>query len=505
MHNKRSFYNIAVGIGSQMLSIALGIVIPRLFLTSFGSEMNGFINLITQIMAYFALLESGVGAASLQALYGPVGKADKENISEILTATGSYYKKTGFFYFLSVFCLAIIYPLAIHSTIPPFTMAIIIIMNGLPGAISYFFQGKYIILLKAEGKNYVITAILSIVSTTINITRILLLMLGFHIIVIQAVYLIFNLVKILYYWLYLNKHYKWINPKAKPNFNAINQKNSAFIAQFCELIFKNAATLILSIFCNLKVVSVYAMYTLIFSIIITALDYISQGFSFIMGQTFNNDRKRFVVLHDLYESYRTALIFALYNIAYIFILPFMKLYTEGITDINYLDPKIPFLFVIFHLLAGARTCSADLINYAQHFKLTQTRCIIEAVINIVTSVILVNVLGIYGVLIGTILALVYRSNDMIIYANKRILNRSPWITYKRVISNTVIFVVVTYITSLFKWNLDSYFNIVKYAAISGIIILVVYFIVASAVNPNSFIFLKNYIISFLKSKKIIKE
>lgn len=89
--------------------------------------------------------------------------------------------------------------------------------------------------------------------------------------------------------------------------------------------------------------------------------------------------------------------------------------------------------------------------------------------------------------------------------NKRILNRSPWITYKRVISNTVIFVVVTYITSLFKWNLDSYFNIIKYAVISGTVILVVYFIVASVVNPDSFMVLKDYIKGFLKSKKQVKN
>ena len=500
MNSKKTFYNITIGIGSQILSIALGIIIPRLFLTSFGSEMNGFLNSITQIFAYFALLESGVGAASLQALYGPVGKDDKKNISEILAATGSYYTKTGYFYFLSVFSLAIIYPLVIRSTISPFTMAVIILMNGLPGAISYFFQGKYLILLQAEGKSYINTALSSIISTAISVAKIIMLLLGFNIIAIQAVHLILNLIKVAYFWIYLNKHYKWVNLKAKPDFKAIGQKNSAFIAQICDLIFRNTDTLILSIFCNLKVVSVYAMYTLLFSMIRTALDYIAQGFAFVMGQTFNNDRKKFVVLHDLYESYRTALIFALYNIAYIFILPFMKLYTEGITDINYLDSKVALLFVIFYLLTGARACSSDVINYAQHFKLTQTRCIIEAVINIVASVILVNVLGIYGVLIGTILALIYRSNDMIIYANKRILNRSPWITYKRVISNTILFVLISFVTNFFKWDLSSYLSIIIWAAISGIVILAIYFVVASVVNPDSFMVLKDYIKGFLKSK-----
>ncbi len=505
MNAKRSAYNILIGIGSQILAIMLGIIIPRLFLTNFGSEMNGFLNSISQIFSYFALLESGVGVASLQALYGPVGRDDKKQTSEILAATSKYYNKTGIFYFISVFALAIIYPIAISSQISPFTMFIIILMNGLPGAISYLFQGKYLLLLQAEGKNYINTALTSIISTVINIAKIVLLLLGFNIIAIQAVYLVLNLVKVVYFWIYLKRNYGWVNLKSTPNFNAIGQKNSAFVNQICDLIFRNTDTIILSIFSNLRVVSVYSMYTLLFSMIRTALDYISQGFSFIMGQTFNNDRKKFIVLHDLYETYRMSLIFALYNIAYIFILPFMKLYTDGITDINYLDPKLSLLFVVFYLLTGSRACESDLINYAQHFKLTQNRCIAEAVINLTVSIVCVNLWGIYGVLIGTIVALLYRSNDVIIYANRRILNRSPWVTYKKVISNGIVFILISYITSLFRWNLNSYLNIIMWAAISGIIIILIYFIIASLVNIDSFLVLKNYIIGFIKSKKRIKQ
>ncbi|MBQ2944592.1 MAG: sugar isomerase [Ruminococcus sp.] len=497
---KRSFYNIAFGIGSQLLSIALGIIIPRLFLTSFGSEVNGFLNSINQIFAYFALLEAGVGAASLQALYGPVGKGDKESTSEILSATNKYYNKTGIFYFLAVFGLAIVYPIVIKSEMNPLVMAVIILMNGLPGAISYLFQGKYLILLQAEGKNYVNTIALTVVNTTVNITKIVMLLMGCNIIAIQAAYLVLNLLKVLYFWWYFRKNYRWVNLKAKPAFEAIGQKNAAFVNQICDLIFRNTDTIILSLFCDLKVVSVYAMYTLLFSMIRTAMDYVAQGFSFVMGQTFNNDRKKYIKLHDLYQSYRLALIFALYNIAFIFILPFMKLYTAGVTDINYIDYKVAVLFIVFYLLTGARVCEAELINYAQHFKLTQTRCIIEAVINITVSIVCVNLWGIYGVLIGTIVALLYRTNDMIIYANRRILGRSPWVTYKKVISNALVFVAISYVSSLINWNLDSYLAIIMWAIVSAVVIMAVYFAVASIVDVASFKYLVSYLKGFINTK-----
>lgn len=499
MNKKRSFLNISIGIGSQVLSIALGIIIPRLFLINFGSEMNGFLNSITQIFTYFALLEAGVGAATLQALYGPLSRRNITGISGIMSATDHYYKKTGRLYLVAVLVLSFSYPLFVTSNIPFLTMVIIILFNGIPGVISYYFQGKFIILLQAEGKNYINTALTSIASTLVSITKIIMLLLGCDIIAIQFTYLLINLLKVVAIGVFIKKTYNWVDLKCSPDYAAIGQKNAAFVNQICDLIFRNTDTIILTIFTNLKVVSVYAMYTLLFSMIRTALDYVAQGFSFIMGQTFNKDRERYVQLHDLYETYRMALIFALYNIALIFIIPFMRLYTAGINDINYLDYKVAVLFTVFYLMTGARACCADLINYAQHFKKTQSRCILEAVINIVVSIAMVNILGIYGVLIGTIVALIYRMNDMFIYANKKILNRSPWSSYKRLIANSLLFIVITLVSRYFPYDLSSYVSIIGWATIVGILILGIYLIVASLVDYKSFLLARNYLIGSIKS------
>lgn len=492
MNKKRSLINISVGIGSQIISIALGVLIPRLFLLSFGSEMNGFLNSITQIFSYFALLEAGVGAATLQALYGPLSIHDNTKISGIMAATNCYYKKTGKIYFIAVLMLSVGYPLVVESNISFGIMTLIILFNGIPGVVSYYFQGKYVILLQAEGKSYINTALTSLASTIISILKVVMLLLGFDILSIQFTYLIVNLLKVLFIGIYINKNYRWVNLVVEPDFKAISQKNAAFVNQICDLIFRNTDTIILTIFTNLKVVSVYTMYTLLYSMIRTALDYIAQGFSFIMGQTFNRDRAQYVKLHDLYETYRMALVFALYNIALIFIIPFMKLYTAGITDINYIDYKVAVLFSIFYLMTGARACCADLINYAQHFKKTQSRCILEAAINLGISLIAVNFCGIYGVLIGTIAALVYRMNDMFIYANMRILKRSPWVSYKRLIYNSIVFISVTLLTNLIPWKLDSYFSIIGWACVAGVIIIGIYFAIASIVDYRSFKVLKEY-------------
>ena len=119
----------------------------------------------------------------------------------------------------------------------------------------------------------------------------------------------------------------------------------------------------------------------------------------------------------------------------------MKIYTDC-TDINYIDWKLPVLIGAFQLLTYGRTSANFVISIAGKFKETQWRAWLETIINLVVSFVCVFEFGIYGVLAGTIAALLYRANDIIIFANKVILNRSPWPTYRRWLINLLIFVIM---------------------------------------------------------------
>ena len=92
MNAKRGFYNVFFGMLGQLISIALGIIIPRLVLVSLGSESNGLLSSVNQALVYLNLLEAGIGTATLQALYKPVAEFDIQNINHIMSATNRYYK-----------------------------------------------------------------------------------------------------------------------------------------------------------------------------------------------------------------------------------------------------------------------------------------------------------------------------------------------------------------------------------------------------------------------------
>src|SRR5699024_10637919 len=125
----------------------------------------------------------------------------------------------------------------------------------------------------------------------------------------------------------------------------------------------------------------------------------------------------------------------------IFILPFMRLYTAG-ADINYIDWRLPVLFGIYQLLSYGRISSNFIIGFAGEFKSTQWRAWLETAINLAFSFVCVFKFGIYGVLFGTIAAVLYRVNDIILFANHRVLKRSAWSTYRRWLTNAIIFLII---------------------------------------------------------------
>lgn len=498
---KKSTYNIITSVLSQFITIVLGIIIPRLVLLNIGSESNGLLSTVNQMLSYASLLEAGVGLASLQALYGPVAREDRYSINSIMAATDAYYKKTGKLYFITVILLAVAYPFTIKpTTITRTTVVVVIIISGMPGVINYYFQGKYKILLQAEGKSYIITNLTTITSIFVSFGKIVLLLLGYGVVAVQSLYFVISLAQMTYISYYMKKHCAWLDLSVKPNYDRLSQKNSVFIHQLSGMVFGNTDAIILSIFCGLSVVSVYSMYAMLFGMVGTLLSNLGGSITFVLGQQASSDMERYTKTQNAFELVYISLSFSLLFVAMTFVIPFLTLYTSGVSDIVYINKYLPFLFVAIALLENSRLSSAKAIQIAGHFKQTQWHAITEMIINIVVSIVFVLICGIYGALIGTIAALLFRANAMISYANKKILHQSPWKTYRRWLVNLVLFVVITLASKpIFTYiALDTYPKIILWAAISCVVVIPLFLVVASLFDRETYHYAKELVVPYLK-------
>ena len=501
INSKKSVYNIFIGVGSQLLIVMVGVLLPRLFITSFGSEVNGFLSSINQIFAYIVLLEAGVGTASLQALYRPVAEEDHDRINGVLAATARFYRKTGYCYLACVVGLAVIYPLVVESSIPVWQQVLVILIVGGSASIGYFAHAKYRILLRADGRQYVYTNVYTLVQLGTSLTKVVMILLGLNIVFIQLGHMVLTLGLAAYITWYAKHRYPWLDLKVKPDMEAISQKKSVLVHEIAQMIFTHTDVIILTLLADLKVVSVYVVYNMVVETVETLISNIHNGFSFRLGQIYNTDLKRYVRVYDLYETAYMAGSCALYCITYLLLLPFMKLYTAGVTDINYLDKWLPVLFVAIKLFVSGRKMASCTITYAGHFKKTQWRAVLEAAINLTVSIAGVCLFGIYGVLFGTLAALLYRANDVIIYTNARILGRDPWQTYSRWLVNICIFVLVCWLESYIPIQADHYFSLILQAVLYTISVCLAFFLGNLLVFPKQFKKIFAYLGRMIKSKR----
>jgi len=495
MRSHRALGNIISSFFKQAIAIVLGFVIPKLVVVNLGSEANGLLSTVNQALAYATLLEAGVGLASLQSLYKPVANGDRESINSVISATVHFYRKTALYYLIAVVIMAIFLPQFIQATeISKLTMSIIILICGIPGAVSFYFQGAYKVLLNAEGKTYIVTNVATISYILTNVLKILLLVNGYGIIPLQISFCCVELLGVLFITAYMKKNYSWIDFRSKPNWDSIAQKNSVLIHQISGMIFNHTDVLILSFFCGLSTVSVYSVYAMIYAMIVTFIENFD-GVKFILGQNFHNEKDTFKEQYEYYEVFNMTLTFALFTIANIFIIPFMKIYTVGMSDAQYINLILPYLFLAQYTLSSGRNASAAVIIFASHFKETRWHAIVEMSINIVVSVLGVLFFGIYGVIIGTIVALLFRTVAMVLYANKVILKRNPWITVKRWIINlSVSLLIILTSNSLMKIiSITNYFTLIGWAVVFGISVLILFLLTVLLFERDTFKYFRKII------------
>ena len=185
-----------------------------------------------------------------------------------------------------------------------------------------------------------------------------------------------------------------------------------------------------------------------------------------------------------------------YGVSASMILPFVSVYTKKYTDIPYVDVKLAVLFMLIGFANNIRIPCLTMINAAGHFKETQWRAILEAVINITVSLLLIKPLGMYGLLIGTICSFAYRTTDIIYYSHKHILNISCKKSVLRVLRVALVIAinVILYKLLVGKYIMNGWGEWIMYAVIASIIVLVTTGLIYFITEKKQFLACMNLII-----------
>ena len=468
----------------QIVTALFGFVLPSMILNTYGASLHGYTTTVSNIMSYVALVNAGLAPAAVQALYAPLAEKNTYRLNQVLNAVDHFYTVSGCLYTVAIAIIAGVLPFILSNQLPTVLIVLLMIVIGASSTLECFIYSKYKVLLQADQRLFVV----SVADTIMYFARIglqvVLILTKTSIVAVMAVPAIMVIFRMLILSSYCKKNYPGLDKKVKRDNSALSKRWSAMAHQLAGLVVYNTDVTLLTIFGSLVQVSIYSVYNLVFQKLYELLTNIfSSGTLASFGQLMSENKKESLLQnYDLYEYGYYIIITFVYSVSASMILPFVSVYTKKYTDIPYVDIKLAILFMLIGVANNIRIPCLTMINAAGHFKETQWRAIMEAVINIIVSVLLVKPLGMYGLLIGTICSFAYRTTDIVFYSHKYILHVPCKKSILRVLRVALVIVCNVILYKLFvgKTIMDNWCEWIIYAFVDSMLALattgLVYFI-----------------------------
>lgn len=474
----------------QAVSIITGFILPRLILQYYGSSINGVVSSVTQFLSIISLCECGVGAVVQSALYKPIANNDLPEISKIYVSSNRFFKRVAYILITYIVVLIGIFPY-INNGGYSFVFTTTLIISIAIGTLAQYYLGiTYQLILDAAQLVY-IPMIMRTVCNIINVVvSVVIITNGASIQLVKLMSSLIFLVQPVTYMLVVERRYR-INKRITYAEEPIKQKWNGMAQHIATVVFENTSVLILTALSTLENVSIYGVYHLVTNGLKLFFTSMTIGLKSFLGDLFaRNEIERLNSAFDKFEWLIHTSTTLIFMVAGILIVPFVKVYTAGIDDAEYIQP----VFALFMCVAAAvytiRLPYNYMIQSAGHFKQTQCSAVIEVGLNILFSVIFVKLFGIVGVALAAFVAMVYRTIYFVIYLSRHILHRSVMKALKNSFIDILSCVIMALSTMWIKLDSVTY---VGWAVMA----IEVFAICAIEVFIMNYIFYKKQIKSFL--------
>lgn len=466
MRKKKTLLNITYSFLLQFVTVISSFIIPIYIIGTFGSNVNGIVVSITQFLSYITLLESGIGGVVRAALYKPLAKNDVIQINGIIKATENFFKVIGLLFISYLFILAFLFPTIITGEFDAIYLTSLVLIIGSSTFIQYYFGITYSVLLQADQRGYInsVFQIFTLIGNTIITVVLIKLGFGIHIIMLGSATIF--VLRPIFLNIYVKKRYKLIS-NCEADSSAIKQRWDGLGHHIAFFLHRNTAVVVLTLFTNVREVSVYSIYYMVVVGIQKLVNTLSSGVEAAFGNMIAKGER--IALNRnfrLYEFISFTATTILFTSAALLILPFVRIYTNGITDVDYYRPLFAYVLVAAEAIFCIRLPYHAVVLAAGHFKQTKKGAYIEAIINIGLSIILVKYFGILGVAIATLVAMLFRTIQYAIYLSRNILQRSFLVFAKRAVISLIAALLTVLLTKFLPIiEIRTYIDWVFYAII----------------------------------------
>lgn len=401
--------NTTVALAEQLVYNVMSFACRTVFVYTLGEKYLGFNGLFGDILTVLSLAELGVGTAILYSMYKPVALQDEKKVAALLNLYRKVYHRMGILIALVGVCLTPFLNFFI-SGIPDMPEVPIIYLLYLTNTVvSYFFIYKKSILI-ANQKSRIASVIYSVTMMGQNILQIVFLLITYNFITYLIIQVLATLANNIIVSIYVDRKYLFLKKYKNEYVDAETKKKiftnvkAMFLSRLSSAIVTSTDNILISKFVSTIVLGLYSNYTLFTTMLRTVITKIFEALTGSIGNLVVSESKehayrifrRIWFVNYWLVAFCSVTLFALVN-------PFISLWI-GKTFL--LEDKVVLMVCLNLFMRLIRNTFLVFNDTYGHFVELQFKCIVEAIINLVVSLLLVLPfnLGIMGILVGTFIS-----------------------------------------------------------------------------------------------------
>lgn len=509
MRTKKSIKNIIWTVIIFTINIIINFISRKIFIVIMGNEYNGLNSLLSNISSMLSIAELGISNAIIYKLYKPFSENSEEQIKALM----KFYKNAYRLVAVSVFVIGICILPFLKYIITDINIGINIyipyILYVIDVFVSYLLSYKRSIFIVSQNE-YIIKKIHLIYVLLYNTIQTLIIFFTKNYYSFLIIKIIFTILENTIITIFANKKYPFLLTKAnkldKDDKKEILQKIKAlFIHKVAGFIVNGTDNILISIFFGIIIVGKYNNYFVVMNSLFTLVNAVFVAITPSIGNLLveRNKEKNFKV----YKKIKLInLIISLVSSSLLLAL-IQNFIIIWIGKEFLLDNTLVYAIVIYYFYKILKLPIISFKDAAGIYYEDRFVPLIESIINIVFSIIFAKLLGLIGILIGTIISnlfLFIYSYPKFVYS--KLFNRSRMEYYKSFFEDSIIMLFTLSLINIINTSIiieNIYLNTIFEFLIGSVIPIIIIIIVYK--NTDEFKYylntLKKYIGANVLNKK----
>lgn len=505
MRTKNSINNIISALAGQSISLIVIFISRIIFVNTLGVEYLGINGLFTNIIGVLSLFELGIGNAIIYSLYKPIAINDEAKVKALINLYAKIYRIIGIAILIMGLLITPFLDNIIKNKPDVPHLNYIFILYLINSVITYFYAYKRSLIM-ANQKNYIINIIHYIILILLNIAQIILLFTTRNYTLFILCQLLFTIIENVWITTKANRLYPFIKNKTIQKIDThttgeiFKNVRALLIHKIGDVVVFGTDNIIISSFVGINMVGLYSNYTLIITTLRSILGQIFVSITASVGNLHAQAdvNKKFTIFNATF--FMNFWLYGFLSIClWILLNPFIELW---IGKEYLLSESVVFLIVFNFYLNGMRRSTLTFRDAMGLFWNDRYKPIAEVVINLICSLLLVKNLGIFGVLLGTLISTLTTCFWIEPYVLYKYGFHQPVRKYfVKYFGYTVVVIISGYLTGLscIVFTGTSLLSILNRAIVCVIISNAVFFFVYRKTNEFKLLF--SIFVAFLNRKK----